>query len=111
MMKFNKFDIILVNFPFTDMKKSKIRPALVVKNLEGENTILCQITTKIRGISKYEVQLKRKSCDGDIRFDSNIYLDMIFTLHESLIIKKIGHIKDNAIRNEVSEKLRVMFSS
>jgi len=111
MMGFNKFDIILVNFPFTDMRESKIRPALVIKTLEGENTILCQITTKRRGIAKYEVTLHRKACDGDIRFDSNVYLDMVFTLHESLVVKKIGTIKNHEIRNEVSEKLKEMFSN
>ncbi len=110
-MKFNKFDIVLVNFPFSDLKTSKIRPAVVIKSLEGENTILCQITTKKRGISKYEVSLPKKACDGDIRFDSNIYLDMIFTLHESLFISKLGQIKDNFVKKEIELKLREMFFS
>ena len=60
-MKFKKYDIILVDFPFSDLKTSKIRPALVIKPLEGENTILCQITTKKRGILNYEVFLSKKS--------------------------------------------------
>ncbi len=110
-MNFKKYDIILVNFPFSDLKTSKIRPALVVKPLEGENTILCQITTKKRGINKYEVALNRKSCEGNIKFDSNIYLDMIFTLHESLIVNKIGHVKDESIRNEIETKIKEIFLS
>ena len=89
---------------------SKIRPALVVKPLEGDNIILCQITTKKRGISKYEVILNKKSCDGNIKFDSNIYLDMIFTLHESLIVKKIGRIKENKVKTEIDNKIKAMFS-
>ena len=108
-MRFNKYDIILVNFPFSNLKETKVRPALVVKPLEGENTILCQITTQNRGLSKYEVKLNRKSCQGEIRFDSNIYLDMIFTLHESLIVHKIGFIKDSLVRNEISNKLKSMW--
>jgi len=109
-MRFKKFDVILVNFPFSDLKESKIRPALVIKPLEGENTILCQITTKKRGIDKYEITLPRKVCDGNIRFDSNIYLDMIFTLHETLIVDKIGFVKDEGTRKEVDNKLREMFA-
>ena len=105
-MTFKKFDIVLVNFPFSDLKDSKIRPALVVKPLEGENTILCQITTKKRGIDRYEVKLFRKNCDGNIRFDSNIYLDMIFTLHESLVISKIGSVKDKDVKRELEEKIK-----
>ncbi len=109
-MNFKKCDIILVNFPFSDLKDSKIRPALVIKPLEGENTILCQITTKERGLAKYEVKLPRKACDGNIRFDSHIALDMIFTLHESLVISKLGYVKDEAIRKEVANKVKEMFS-
>ena len=110
-MKFKKYDIILVNFPFSDLKTSKIRPAVVIKSLEGENTILCQITTKKRSISKYQVVLKRKSCEGDIKFDSNIYLDMIFTLHESLVVNRIGYVKDETIRKEIEAKIKGIFCS
>ena len=110
-MKFKKYDIILVNFPFSDLKTSKIRPALVIKPLEGENTILCQITTKKRGILNYEVFLSKKSCGGNIRFDSNIYLDMIFTLHESLVVNKIGCVKDEFVKKEIETKIRELFCS
>ena len=110
-MKLKKHDIVLVSFPFSNLKTSKIRPALVVKPLEGDNLILCQIKTKKRGISKYEVILNKKSCDGNIKFDSNIYLDMIFSLHESLIVKKIGNIKDEKVAKEIGEKINAMFNS
>ena len=110
-MKLRKYDIILVNFPFSNLKQSKLRPALVIKSLEGENTILCQITTKRRDIFKYEIILNRKSCEGDIRFNSNIYIDMIFTLHESLIVNKLGYIKDEKVKDEIDSKIKGLFSS
>ena len=108
-MNFRKYEIILVNFPFSDLSHSKIRPALVIKPLEGENTILCQITTKKRAISIYGVNLNKKYCEGDIRFDSNIYVDMIFTLHKSLIVSKIGYVKDEKIRKEIDIKIKELF--
>jgi mRNA interferase MazF len=110
-MKFKKHDIILVNFPFSNLQESKLRPALVIKPLEGENTILCQITTKKRGISKYEITLNKKSCKGNIKFDSYIYIDMIFTLHDSLVARKIGSIKDQKVKDEVDSKIKTLFSS
>ncbi len=109
-MKLNKFDIVLVKFPFSNLADGKVRPALVIKSLEGQNNIFCQITTKKRGIEKYEVKLLKKSCGGDIRFDSNIYLDMIFTLHESLISGKIGSIIDAGVKDELKRKIKIMFS-
>ncbi len=36
-MKFRKFDVVLTKFPFTDLTDIKKRPALVIKDLEGES--------------------------------------------------------------------------
>jgi len=106
-MMIKKFDIILVDFPFSDLTKTKKRPALVINQLEGENTLLCQITTKRRNIQKYEIVLPREYCIGDIRFNSFIYADMIFTLHKSLIHKKIGEIKSSKIKDIINKKVKL----
>lgn len=109
-MKLKKFDILLVKFPFSNLTNVKLRPALVINPLEGENIILCQITTKKRTIQRHEIELNKKSCEGDIRFDSRIYTDMIFTLHKSLVIDKIGHIGDDKVKSKVSVKIRELFN-
>ena len=108
-MNLKKFDIALVNFPFSNLAKTKKRPALVINSLEGDNTIFCQITTKRRNIQKYEITLKKEDCVGDIRFDSFIYLDMVFTLHKSLIHRKIGEVRNNKIKELINQKLKTTF--
>ena len=109
-MKFRKFDIVLTLFPFTDLTNAKKRPALVVKDLEGENIIVCQITTKKHSLAKYGAQLKKDFCEGDIRFDSYVYADIIVTLHEKIIEKKIGFVKDTNVRKLIDDKLRLLLS-
>jgi mRNA interferase MazF len=104
-----KFDIALVDFPFSDLTRTKKRPALVIGSLEGENSVLCQITTKRRNIQKYEVPLPKESCKGDIRFDSFVYVDMIFTLHKSLIYKKIGEIDNSKTKESINQKIKLIF--
>lgn len=108
-MRFNRFDIVLVDFPFSDLSKIKKRPALVIKSLEGDNTILCQITTKRRIIQKYEIILPKESCKGNIRFDSYIYLDMIFTLHKNLLYEKIGEVSNFNTRELINNKIKKIF--
>ena len=108
-MNLKRFDIVLVNFPFSNLQQIKLRPALVIKNLEGDNLILCQITTKKRGIDKYEIKINKEDCSGNIRFNSNIYLDMVFTLHEKLIEKKLGNIKPDYIKKDIKEKIHKIF--
>jgi mRNA interferase MazF len=46
MEKFVKGDIVVIPFPFSDLSGSKKRPALVLANLQGDDIILCQITSR-----------------------------------------------------------------
>lgn len=41
-----KGDVVVVPFPFSDLTQAKRRPALVVAQLEGDDLILCQITSQ-----------------------------------------------------------------
>ena len=107
-MNLKKFDIALVNFPFSDLTKTKKRPALVIKPLEGRNVIFCQITTKRRNIQKYEVPIRKEDCFGNIRFDSFAYLDMIFTLHQSIIYGKVGEIKNSKVKDLINQKIKLI---
>jgi mRNA interferase MazF len=43
--KFIKGDVVVIPFPFSDLTQSKRRPALVIAELEGDDLILCQITS------------------------------------------------------------------
>src|SRR3989344_3542724 len=99
-MKYSKYDIVLANFPFTDLSKSKKRPSVVIRDLEGQNVIVCQLTTKKHSFTKYEIALMRNHCNGNIRFDSFIYADLIATLHKSLIDRKIGFVKDENVKKQ-----------
>ena len=109
-MILKKFDIVLVDFPFSDLKQTKKRPALVISSLEGNNSILCQITTKQRNMQKYEISLPKKYCKGNIRFDSFIYVDMIFTLNKSLIYRKVGEIENLKTKKEISQKIGMILN-
>ncbi|PIN94582.1 growth inhibitor PemK [Candidatus Pacearchaeota archaeon CG10_big_fil_rev_8_21_14_0_10_30_48] len=109
-MSLKKFDIALVKFPFSDLTKTKKRPVFVIRSLEGDNTIFCQITTKRRNIKKYEVILKKDDCEGNIHFDSFIYLDMIFTLHKSIVHEKIGEVKSSKVKETISQKIKLIFN-
>ena len=53
--------------------------------------------------------MDKSACEGDIRFDSKIYLDMLFTLHKGLIYRKLGFVKDKTIIEEINKKLRILF--
>ena len=54
MERFVKGDVVVIPFPFSDLSASKKRPALVLASLEGDDLILCQITSEAR-FDKYSI--------------------------------------------------------
>jgi len=46
MARFVKGDVVVIPFPISDLSQAKRRPALVLTNLEGDDLILCQITSQ-----------------------------------------------------------------
>lgn len=108
-MNYQKGDIVLVNFPFSDLSTTKARPAAVLKDISTQNVLVCQITTKINPqFDQYETLLLTKDCAGGLKTDSIIRCDLIATLHKSLIQKKISYIKNKAIVSEVFAKLKTL---
>ena len=108
MERFVKGDVVVVPFPFTDLRALKRRPAMVAAELSGRNTILCQITSKIR-TDNYSVMLLEKDFSiGKLPVMSIIRPDMIFTADKSIVSYKIGSV-NKAKAEEVEEKLVQMF--
>jgi len=56
MNKIETGSIVLLRFPFTDGIGFKRRPALVLKDCEDGDVLVCRITSKIYN-SKYDIYL------------------------------------------------------
>jgi len=46
MGRFVKGDVVVMPFPYSDLSATKKRPALVIAALDGDDVILCQITSQ-----------------------------------------------------------------
>jgi len=95
-------DVLLVPFPFSDRSGAKVRPVLVLSNnafnSSGEDLIVCGITTNIRP-SKYSIGISQGDFEsGEIRHECAIKVETILKLHNSLIIKKIGAVREKTFR-------------
>ncbi|OIO74446.1 MAG: growth inhibitor PemK [Elusimicrobia bacterium CG1_02_37_114] len=103
MAEFIKGDIVVVPFPFSDLTQSKRRPALVITVLEGDDIILCQITSQ-RVKDKYAVLIDDNDfSDGSLKQPSNIRPNRIFTADKNIILYRIGHLKPEKM-NKIIEK-------
>jgi mRNA interferase MazF len=91
-------DVVLLKFPFTDGTGIKRRPALILKNCEDGDVIVCRITSKIYR-SKYDVYLSDWS-DCGLKLPSVVRVHKIATLEVDMIEVVMGQIDDVAL-NEI----------
>ena len=72
MVRFVKGDVVVVPFPFSDLTQAKRRSALVLAQLEGNDRILCQITSQhVR--DRYAIELTDSDFEvGSLKQKSNI---------------------------------------
>ncbi|MDP4012233.1 MAG: type II toxin-antitoxin system PemK/MazF family toxin [Candidatus Nanoarchaeia archaeon] len=105
---FKQGEVILVPVPFTNLKEAKQRPALILSddsyNLNFEDVIICGITSNL-GDDHYSVLLEQKEMeDGNIYFLSRIKVDKLFTVHKSIIKRKLGKV-NKSILEKVKKEL------
>ncbi len=97
MERFVKGDVVVVPFPFSDLSNAKRRPALVVAGLDGDDLILCQITSQSTR-DNYAVPIDEDDFEkGDLKQKSNVRPNRIFTADSKIILYKIGNLKTEKI--------------
>ena len=71
--------MVVVPFPFSDLTQTKRRPALVVAELQGDDLILCQITSRLI-TDQYAILIDNSDfSSGSLRQSSNIRPNRLFT--------------------------------
>ncbi len=86
-MMYSKGDIVIINFPFSDLYNAKKRPMVVLAE-RGQDLIGCAITSNLEGdgISLEEFE------EGGLPLTSKIKYWQIHTFQKDLAIKKIAKI-------------------
>ena len=104
-----KGDVVVVPFPFSDLAQAKRRPALVVAELEGDDRILCQITSRqfrdsySIGINDFDFE------EGSLKKESNVRPNRLFTADSRIILYRAGHLKAQRV-GEVVETITDILS-
>ncbi len=103
-----KGDVVVVPFPFSDLTEAKRRPALVVSVLEGDDLILCQITSKnIK--DRYAVALEDRDFEeGSLRKKSNVRPNRIFTADRGIVLYKVGHLRKDKTEEILDAIVRII---
>lgn len=109
MGKFAVGSVVLVTFPFSNLKGQKVRPALILANAEFDNLILCQITSKSY-TSKAAICIKPNNfSEGSLPITSYVRPDKLFTADATIIKDTAGQLTP-AMKNKVLRRVRKLFT-
>lgn len=104
MAGFVKGDIVVVPFPFSDLTQAKRRPALVLAEFDGEDLLLCQITSQ-RIRDRYAVAIDEDDFEtGTLKQRSHVRPNRLFTADRQIILYRVGCLKREKL-TEVIDKI------
>lgn len=86
----------MLSFPFSDLKDSKVRPAIVLSNnsynKKSEDIVVVPLTTNLR-MEKYDTLLTNQELEiGNLVTDSKIKVDGVFSVSKKLVRMNIGRV-------------------
>jgi mRNA interferase MazF len=96
--------VALLPFPFSDLSRNKLRPAVLLAGASREDWIVCQITSNPFGDIRSLPLTTSDFSIGGLRHISYVRPGKIFTAHESLIASVIGTLEPKmhtTVRNAV----------
>ena len=108
MGSFMKGDVVVVPFPFSDLTQTKRRPALVISALDGDDVILCQITS--RSIKDpYAIPiLDRDFGAGSLKQPSNVRPNRIFTADSGIVLYQVGRLRADKLDSVIERIVQIL---
>lgn len=101
-----KGDILLIPFPFTDLRGQKNRPALVLVTTETDLT-LAFITSQIKWQEKHDLK-PEPSAENGLKKTSPVRLSKLATIDRGWAIGKLGSLSASEMK-QLNQNLVQLF--
>lgn len=100
--------IVLVPFPFSDLTKAKLRPAVVLADAGRDDWVLCQVTSNPYS-DPNAIQLVETSFrSGSLQVTGYARPGKLFTANSSLMVSQVGNLKTESVRDIVEAIVRLL---
>lgn len=111
-MNVSQKEIVLLPFPFSDLKSDKVRPAVVVSNdsfnSKSDDCVMVPLTSVLK-TAPYSILIDQKNLSsGKLIKPSRIRADKIFSVEKDLAIMRIGSIDDQTFE-DIKKEIESMF--
>jgi mRNA interferase MazF len=98
MERFVKGDVVVLPFPYSDLTVTKKRPALILAELEGNDYIICQITSQAKP-DRYACPIGENDfLSGSLNKPSLARANKLFTADNSIILYRAGTLKEEKVK-------------
>ena len=111
MGRYARGDIVYVPFDYTDLSKGKVRPALFIADMEGEDCIVCMITKQsIEVKDRYAVPFSKKDIiKGRLPEPiNNVRPNRILVTEKKIIIRRVAVLKNEKIDEVIDEIVSII---
>jgi mRNA interferase MazF len=102
--------IVLVRFPFSDLSRSKLRPAIVLAEAGRGDWILCQITSNPYSDARAIVLPDESFRQGGLQRTSYARPGKLFTASHELIVVEVGVLTAEALKQVIDAVVAVLHS-
>ena len=100
--------VVLVRFPFSDLSRSKLRPAIVLADAGRGDAVLCQVTSKPYDDEGAVTIESTDLATGSLRVTSFARPAKIFTANEAIITTTVGTLTPEALARVLDAVVRVL---
>jgi mRNA interferase MazF len=98
-------EVVLVPFPFSDMSRSKVRPAVCLADAGRGDWVLCQITSKPYGDPMAMPLDAPDFASGGLMVASFARPGKLFTAHVGVILRSVGVLNPSAFARAMKAAL------
>jgi len=107
MGQFARGQVVLVRFPFSDLTGLKLRPALLLAEVEYGDVVLCQITSKTYG-DRIAVTIEQSDLSqGTLPVTSYARPGRLLTAAPALVVRAVATVTE-AKRQEITAAIARM---
>lgn len=103
--------VALLQFPFSDLSRSKLRPAVILAGAGRQDWIVCQITSNPVGFPSSIFLEDSSFASGGLDHPSYVRPGKIFTANERLIAKVSGTLKPDIFEDIRSAVIHIIRTS
>ena len=108
MGRFVKGDVVVAPFPFSNLSTAKRRPALVVTTFEGDDVLLCQITSQEVRDGDAISLVATDFVTGGLNKRSNLRPNRLFTADSRIVVYRAGTLRAEKMGQVISRIVEII---